>query len=103
MESFPKEQILNQICICRDRFEKMRLDLLEKFVYNNEITDASARLDGWNLAAEMTLMVTRLSIEGVTSLGPDFRELQQKVNRLSANASSSLSIPLKMKEEGNSN
>jgi hypothetical protein len=81
MSLFPKEEIMNQMTICRDRFEKMRLDLLEKFVYNEKIDD-SVRLDAWNLAAEMTVMVTRLTIEGVTALGSDMRELQEKMSRL---------------------
>jgi hypothetical protein len=85
LESFPKEEIMNQFTICRDRFEKMRLDLLEKFVYNEKIDD-SVRLDAWNLGCEMTIMVTRLSIEGVASLGPDLREIHEKMSRLTTSS-----------------
>ena len=37
MVLFPKEEVMNQMTICRDRFERMRLDLLEKFVYNEKL------------------------------------------------------------------
>ncbi len=79
----------------------MRMDLFQQFAYNDKIEDARARLDAWNLGCEMTLMVTRLAVEGVTSLGSDLREIQQKVSRLSANISST--TPLKLKEEENTN